>query len=798
MKKIETLRIDGLKELLNLIDSKEETFIINGEKIFIYGGELHYFRVPKKDWEDRIKKIKEAGCNLISTYIPWMWHEVKEGEIDLIGESTPERDLVYFLKKVEEQGMYCLVRPGPYVMSEIKNHGIPYWINEKYPEVIAKKQNGEMHTTGVVSYLHSIFLEKVENWYKAICKVIAPMQITEGKNVIMFQLDNEVGMLQWVTNQADYNEDTLKKFVCYIKSKYTLDKLNILLKTNLKKYEDVIKLIKEPKEYCNIKIQNEFMLFMRMYYKKYIETLKAIAVKYGIKIPFVINVHGFDSNDYAKRGLKYPIGLSQLYEASKINEIITAGDYYIGNIVHENYHDIVLANAFTKAIQNEKQPLFSAEFQGGFQYDIPRLQPTTFDLTTRLCIANGMNSLNYYMFAGGENYENIGILGKRHDWQAPISSDGSLKKHYYIIQYLGNVIKSIEKELLESKKDIVTYIGFYVDYYMTEYSNKYTQKMNDRLKIFRESFLYDGVGKGLTLNNITYEGYDVKRDKKINVKKIKSLWMFSSYWMDEDIQEKLIEYVKEGGKLILYPSVPTMNMKGEPCTKLIEALNIEVGESFFGKYVNLEDIDSVLADYVEIYKGKDIKSFAYLQDDNQKVCAFEKNIEKGKIIVLGIGFKLDHHFKNEIILKLAEKIDNYPVTKRNDYIDVSFRSISGKNTKFMFIQNYDEYKKTMAFDYFGEILFDGHEITINPRSGLLLPINYKINENIELIYSTCELVLNDKNKIEVFCKQNIEIMKFSKKVQVETQNIDYKLINENEKYKLILKNCLHKNIKITF
>jgi uncharacterized radical SAM superfamily protein len=59
MKKIETLRIDVLKEVLNLIDIKEETFIINGEKIFIYGGELHYFRVPKKEWEDRIKKIKE-------------------------------------------------------------------------------------------------------------------------------------------------------------------------------------------------------------------------------------------------------------------------------------------------------------------------------------------------------------------------------------------------------------------------------------------------------------------------------------------------------------------------------------------------------------------------------------------------------------------------------------------------------------------------------------------------------------------------------------------------------------------
>lgn len=781
-----------------MIGVKEQTITINGEKKFIYGGELHYFRVPKKDWEDRIRKVKEAGCNLISTYIPWMWHENVEGNIDLTGKTTPERDLAAFLKMVEEQDMYCLVRPGPYVMSEIKNHGVPYWVNQKYPEVVAKKQNGQAHPTDVVTYLHPTFIEKVDTWYKAVCEVIAPMQVTEGKNVIMFQLDNEVGMLQWVTNQADYNEDTLKRFVTYMKNKYTVEKLDEALGIKLNQYEALFEMILNPSEDYALKLQNEFMLFMREYNREYIETLKSIAVKYGIKVPFVVNVHGFDSNDYAKRGGRYPIGLSQLYEAVKPEGIVAAGDYYIGNIVHENYHDVALANAFTKAIQAEEQPLFSAEFQGGFQYGIPRLQPTTFDLTTRLCVANGMNSLNYYMFVGGENYEDIGLLGKRHDWQAPVSADGTFKKHYYTIKCLGEVIKAVEKDLLESKRDVVTHLGFYADYYMTEFSNAYTREMYDRLKVFREAFLYGGIGKGLTLNNITYEGYDVKREAKIDVDKIKSLWMLSSHWMDEDVQDKLVQYVNDGGKLVLFPAVPTMDMKGNACIKLLEALQVEIEESLWHKYVVVEGMDSVGAGYIETYKGENLYSFASLQESPEKICAFEKNLGRGKVVVFGIGLELEHYFKDEIVKKLAARVHNYPVTNRNDYIDVSFRSIKDTNTRFMFIQNYDEYEKTMVFDYFGETLFDGHELTIGARSGLLLPINYKVKENAEIIYSTCELVNKEDNEIQVYCKQALEIMKFNKKPEVISSDIDYEITEDESYYKMFISNCLNKKIAIKF
>lgn len=779
-----------------MIEVKEQTFEIKGEKKFIFGGELHYFRVPRELWRDRIIKVREAGCNLISTYIPWVWHEKEEGNIDLTGTTTPERDLASFLEMVKEEGMYCLVRPGPYIMSEIRNHGIPFWINENYPEVVARKQNGQKHPTDVVSYLHPKFIEKVSLWYKAVCEIIRCNQIASGGPVVMCQLDNEIGMLQWVTNQADYNEDTITRFIKYIRNKYTIQKANEILNVDIRDYEELKVKIKYPNKKYGTKLQNEFMLFMREYYLEYVATLKKLAIGFGIEVPFVVNVHGFDSTDYAKRGKRYPIGLSQLYSAIKSPDIVTAGDYYIGNIVHDNFHDVVLANAFTKAIQNENQPLFSAEFQSGFQNDIPRLQPTTYDLTTRLCIANGMNALNYYMFVGGENYEDLGFMGRRHNWQAPVETDGSFNKHYYTIKHLGSIIKAVETELLETKRDIVTYLGFYPDYFMTEYNNKQTSEMYERIKVFREAFLFNGIGKGLVLNNITFEGLDLKAKGKIDVNKIKSLWVMSCHWMDEDLQEKLLLYVKEGGRLVLFPAVPTMDMKGNPCTLLIDALKIKIKRSGWYEFIECDGIDEIGAGYIETYEGEELSPLARSEKYTDEVCGFEKNIDNGKIIVFGAGVELEHHFKDEIILKLASRIENYPATKRNDYIDVSFRSVPDSNTRFIFIHNYDEYDKAMVFDYFGETLFDGKELIVPARSGLMLPFNLRISESLMLEYSTCELISRSQNELEVYCRQNNEHLKFEGISSIMPLEADYEIIDEGATKELLLKNCYNKKITI--
>ncbi|MBA7533335.1 hypothetical protein ES705_25573 [subsurface metagenome] len=79
----------------------EGRFVLGDKPFFLYSGEVHYFRIPRKEWRDRLRKAKATGLNTISSYIPWSWHELKEGSFDFIGKTHPERNLLDFIKLLQ-------------------------------------------------------------------------------------------------------------------------------------------------------------------------------------------------------------------------------------------------------------------------------------------------------------------------------------------------------------------------------------------------------------------------------------------------------------------------------------------------------------------------------------------------------------------------------------------------------------------------------------------------------------------------------------------------------------------------
>ena len=83
-----------------------------------------------------------------------MIHEQFEGQIDLTGETRPELDLRAFIDLCEENDLYFFVRPGPFIMAEMKNEGLPFWVYEKHPEIIPTGWDKQPATTKTVDYLH--------------------------------------------------------------------------------------------------------------------------------------------------------------------------------------------------------------------------------------------------------------------------------------------------------------------------------------------------------------------------------------------------------------------------------------------------------------------------------------------------------------------------------------------------------------------------------------------------------------------------------------------------------------------
>ena len=126
---------------MNALTFDTSGFQLHGQDAFLLSGEFHYFRVPKEDWKYRMQLFKESGGNTIATYVPWIIHEPTEGDIRF-GDVGP-RDLAGFLATAQEVGLKVIIRPGLYVYSEIVNAGLPQWLLDDYPQILAVDMHGK-------------------------------------------------------------------------------------------------------------------------------------------------------------------------------------------------------------------------------------------------------------------------------------------------------------------------------------------------------------------------------------------------------------------------------------------------------------------------------------------------------------------------------------------------------------------------------------------------------------------------------------------------------------------------------
>jgi len=150
-------------------------FLLDGSPFRVLSGALHYFRVHPDQWADRIRKARQMGLNTIETYVAWNAHAPTPAEFALDGGL----DLGRFLDLVAAEGMYAIVRPGPYICAEWTNGGLPAWVLSS--------------GTGGIRRNDPTFLEAVAGYLAALAPVLVPRQVSRGGPVILVQVENEYG-----------------------------------------------------------------------------------------------------------------------------------------------------------------------------------------------------------------------------------------------------------------------------------------------------------------------------------------------------------------------------------------------------------------------------------------------------------------------------------------------------------------------------------------------------------------------------------------------------------------------------
>ncbi len=153
----------------------DSVFLLDGKPFQMISGEMHYSRVPKEAWRQRMQMAKAMGLNTIGTYVFWNLHEPQKDKFDFTGNN----DIVTFVKIAAEEGLWVVLRPSPYVCAEWEFGGYPYWLqNEKGLTVRSKEAQ---------------YLAEYKKYINELGKRLAPLQINHDGNILMVQVENEYG-----------------------------------------------------------------------------------------------------------------------------------------------------------------------------------------------------------------------------------------------------------------------------------------------------------------------------------------------------------------------------------------------------------------------------------------------------------------------------------------------------------------------------------------------------------------------------------------------------------------------------
>jgi beta-galactosidase len=151
-------------------------FIYDGTPIMIHSGEMHYERIPRPYWKQRLEMLKAMGMNTVATYVFWNYHETAPGEWNF---SSGNRDITSFIRTAQQVGLFVILRPGPYACAEWEFGGFPWWL--------PGNANLKLRTD------NAPYLDSCRVYIDHLANEIRDLQITHGGPIIMLQVENEYG-----------------------------------------------------------------------------------------------------------------------------------------------------------------------------------------------------------------------------------------------------------------------------------------------------------------------------------------------------------------------------------------------------------------------------------------------------------------------------------------------------------------------------------------------------------------------------------------------------------------------------
>jgi beta-galactosidase len=153
----------------------DSSFLLDGKPIVLVSGEMHFARIPREYWRDRLRMARAMGLNTIATYVFWNYQEPEKGRYRFTGNA----DVAEFVRIAKEEGLWIIIRPSAYACAEWEFGGYPWWLLKEHKLKVRSRDPK--------------FLSLVKKYFTQLGQQLAPLQVTRGGNIIMVQIENEYG-----------------------------------------------------------------------------------------------------------------------------------------------------------------------------------------------------------------------------------------------------------------------------------------------------------------------------------------------------------------------------------------------------------------------------------------------------------------------------------------------------------------------------------------------------------------------------------------------------------------------------
>ncbi len=543
--------------------------VVDGKVRSMYSGSLHYWRIKQERWNEILDKVKELGFSAITTYIPWEIHEIERGVFDF-GEIEPSKDIDKFLSLCDKKGITVAVRPGPQINSELTWFGFPERIlkNSRYQ---AKNPRGGKVVLNQVpkpipalSYVNEDFLAEVDLWYDAICAILKEHQPPKG-NLVSVQIDNEMGYFFNINPYTtDYSESSKAFYRSFLKEKYeSIENLNKKYGANYCCFEEIEPPIRfEGSSKEELPYYLDWIEYREYYLIKSMEDLGNRMRKRGINVPLFHNYPHPLGPGGAAGAPSTPFNLPKLEE--KIG--------YVGFDIYSRKELYDHVKTITSYVSGCSRFPYIPEFRTGVWPWY--IKPGDFEdevFATKAVLMHGIKEFNRYM------------LVDRNKWlDSPISHKGEINKKAYsahekitksLMKFRWNdfekqtdVLLMVNRDYdrLEAATTLLPVVGDFLEsvFGYSEYSNSKIVSNNSlgfsRPIQMEKSSWFDTFYKALSVNGFTFNLGDSAQSPEA-LKKYKAIIVTSFDYLTKDTAKKLVEYVENGGNLIIGPNIPEMD-----------------------------------------------------------------------------------------------------------------------------------------------------------------------------------------------------------------------------------------------